>query len=128
MGLQFLELHPMSASPDRLLTFADPPALKPTDRLSILEFADIFGFTPAEMISAIGRNRRAVKKAFNSIPELAIRWCCSRAKVYIVLREAEFKLLDLSQPGKDKGKRLIPGHVVERIEESRMRSLPEKAA
>lgn len=98
-------------------------SLSPTDSLSILEYADIFGFTPEAVIEAIGRNRRAVKQSFYSIPGLAKRWCCSRAKVYAILREAGYKLLDLTIPGKDKGKRLIPASVVERIEQTRLRPL-----
>jgi len=102
-------------------------ALKPTDCLSILEFAELFGFTPAELIAAIERNRAALKRAFYSIQDLANRWRCARGTVYNVLRESEFKVLDLSHPGKDKGKRLIPGSVVERIEQRRMRPLFEAA-
>ena len=98
-------------------------SLSPTDALRISEFAEIFGFTSDAIIEAIGRNRRAVKAPFYSIPELAERWCCSRAKVYAILRDAGYKLLDLAIPGKDKGKRLIPASVVEQIERSRMRSL-----
>ena len=94
-----------------------------SDRLSILEFAEIFGFTPAELISAIERNRLAVKKPFYSIQDLAARWRCSRGTVYNVLRDSESKLLDLSD-GK-KGKRLIPAAVVEHIEQARMKPLPE---
>ena len=119
------------------------PELKPQDSLSILEFAELFGFTPAELITAIERNRHACKRPFYSIQDLAARWRCSRATVYNVLREAEFKLLDLSllkREGKedtatespreqaDKGKRLVPWSVVEQIEKKRMRSLVEMAA
>ena len=100
-------------------------SLKETDRLSIFEFAEIFGFLPAGLIAAIERNRLTIKKPFYSIQDLAARWRCSRGTVYNVLRESEFKLLDLSNRGKDKGKRIVPAAVVEQIEQGQMRSLSE---
>ena len=96
-----------------------------TDKLTVAEFADIFGFPVPAMIAAIERKRTAISKPFYTIPDLAIRWNCSRATVYNVLREAESKLLNLTRKGKDKGKWLIPAAVVERIEQARMESLPE---
>ena len=102
--------------------------LKAVARLTILEFAEIFGFTPTELISGIERNRFAIKRPFYSIRDLAARWRCSRGAVYNVLRESEFKLLDLCQDGKKKGKRLVPSAAVERIEQSRMRSLSDALA
>ena len=77
------------------------------------------------MIAVIDRKRRAISKPFFTIPELAVRWRCCRATVYNILREAEFKLFNLTRKGKDKGKWLIPAAVVERIEQARMESLPE---
>jgi hypothetical protein len=49
-----------------------------------------------------------------SIPELALRWRCSRGTVYNVIRGE--KVLDFAAPG-HKGKKLIPRDVVCRIEE-----------
>jgi hypothetical protein len=109
------------------ITYVGSPELKGTDNLSIHEFAEIFGFTAAALIDAINRNRRILRD-FNSIPFLAARWSCSRAKVYDVLHETDFKLLDFVQSGKEKGKRLVPRSVVEQIERSRMRSFSQQAA
>jgi len=97
---------------------------KVTDSLSVSEFADLFGFPASAVVAAIEHHRAALKKPFYSIPELARRWNCSRATVYNVLRESEFKLLDLSRKGKNKGHWNVPAAVVEHIERSRMRALP----
>jgi hypothetical protein len=128
-------IHPKT-SPRR--SYVGAVELKPSDRFSILEFAEIFGFTTGAFIDAIERNRSTIRRPFYSILDLATRWRCSRATVYNVLRESEFNLLDLSLPGRDKekrllpckkkGKRLVPNCVVERIEQGRMRSLSDQAA
>jgi hypothetical protein len=97
------------------------------DHLSVAEFADLFGFPAEAILSALERNCSAISKPFYSIPDLARRWCCSRASVYAILRESEFKLLDMRQRKKAKGKWNVPRAVVEQIEKSRMRSMPEKA-
>jgi hypothetical protein len=75
----------------------------------------------------VARQRRSYNKPFYSISELASRWNCSRAKVYEVLRESEFKILDLRTSGTDKGSRRVPASVVEALEKSRMASLEEAA-
>ena len=100
-----------------------PTLLKETDRLSVAELAAIFGFSASAFVDAINRNRQAINKPFYSIPELATRWNCSRATVYNILRESEFKLLNLSRKGKDKGKWNVPGVVVDRIEQARLEPL-----
>ena len=103
--------------------------LKETDSLSIAEFANLFGFLPSAVITAIERNRRAIKKLFYKISELAKRWDCSRATVYNILRESEFKSLNMASEGsKERNCWRIPASVVERIEQSRMERLPEIAA
>src|SRR5258706_16182525 len=94
--------------------------IKASDCISISELADVFGLPASALASAVERNRRAIKKPFYSIPELAKRWNCSRATVYNVLRESEFKLLSLSREGKEKGKWNVPASAVEHIEQSRM--------
>jgi hypothetical protein len=48
--------------------------------------------------------------------------------VYNVLRESEMKVLNLARKEKDKGKRNVPASVVEHIEKSRMKSIPESIA
>jgi hypothetical protein len=57
---------------------------------------------------------------FFSIPELAVRWRCSRGNVYNVLRGE--KMLDFAAPGR-RGKKLVSSSVVLRIEETKMRVL-----
>jgi hypothetical protein len=103
-------------------------SVKATDQITVAELPQIFGFPLTAIIAAIEKHKAGVSKPFYSIPDLATRWNCSRATVYNVLRETEFKLLDLSRQGKDKGKWLIPAAVVERIEQSRMERLPETTA
>jgi predicted DNA-binding protein YlxM (UPF0122 family) len=102
-----------------------PVPVVPLDKFSISELADIFGFPVSALVEAINRNRRAIKKPFYSIPELAKRWNCSRATVYNVLRESELKALNVAQKSAKKGKWNVPGSVVEHIEQSRMEAIPE---
>jgi hypothetical protein len=94
--------------------------IKASDCISISELADAFGLPATALASAVERNRRSIKKPFYSIPDLATRWNCSRATVYNILGESEFKLLNLSRQGKKKGKWNVPASVVEHIEQSRM--------
>lgn len=102
--------------------------LQETDSLTISQFADLFGFPVAAFLAAIERQRGALNKPYYSIPDLALRWRCSRGTVYAVIGESEFEVFDLSRPGANKGKKLIPGSVVEKIERARMRSLTKAAA
>lgn len=50
---------------------------------------------------------------FFSIPELAVRWRCSRGTVYNMIRGE--KVVDFAAPGR-KGKKLVPAEVVRGIE------------
>ena len=63
------------------------------------------------------------RQAFYSIPELAIRWRCSRGTVYNRLRFAGAKVLDFASAGK-KGKKLVPALTVFHIESRSMKGLP----
>jgi hypothetical protein len=83
--------------------------MKATDTLSIREFADLFGFTPEALLAAIENLGMKHPKPFFTIPDLALRWRCSRGNVYNVLRKHDVKLLDVN-------KRLVPAEAVERIE------------
>ena len=60
----------------------------------------------------------ATVQEFFSIPELAVRWRCSRGTVYNLIRGE--KVLDFAAPG-HRGKKLVPAVVVSRIEEASMR-------
>lgn len=102
--------------------------VKTTDCVSISELADVFGLPASALVSAVERNRQALKKPFYSIPDLAKRWNCSRATVYNVLRESELKALNVAQKNTKKGKWNVPAAVVERIEQSRMEPMPESVA
>lgn len=101
---------------------------KLTDCISISELADVLSLPATALISAIERSKRDIKKPFYSIPELADRWNCSRATVYNILKESEFKLLNLTREGKKKGHLNVPASVVERIEQSRMERLSDRPA
>jgi len=59
-----------------------------------------------------------VVQEFFSIPDLAMRWRCSRGTVYNLIRGE--KVLDFATPGR-RGKKLVPAIVVARIEEANMR-------
>ena len=59
-----------------------------------------------------------VQQDFFSIPELAMRWRCSRGTVYNLIRGE--KVLDFAPPG-HRGKKLVPSAVVSRIEQANMR-------
>jgi hypothetical protein len=93
--------------------------LDKSDSLTIADFAEVFGLPASAILIAIDRNRRNFNKPFYSIPELAERWHMSRAGVYNVLREHSALIVDFSQPGKSKGKKLVPASVVERIQGQR---------
>jgi len=104
-----------------------PVPLKETDTLKISEFADLFGFPASAVLTAIERQRRVINKPFYSIPDLTWRWNCSRATVYAVLKESEYKVLDLARLGKKRGPKGVAAHVVEQIEKDRMRPLEDAA-
>jgi hypothetical protein len=97
--------------------------LTPQDTLTINEFSELFGFPASAIIIAIERQRGSFAKPYYSIQDLRDRWRCSRATVYSVLAESEFKVLDLARKDKTKGKKLVPAAVVEKIERSRMKTL-----
>lgn len=63
------------------------------------------------------------QQAFYSIPELAIRWRCSRGTVYNRLRFAGAKVLDFATAGR-KGKKLVPALTVFQIESKFLKALP----
>lgn len=111
----------VSIAPTKLSACAIPghESLKESDRLTISEFADLFGFPAAAVLEAVERNRHAIKKPYYSIPDLATRWCMSRASVYNVLREHEARIVDFRGKSKAKGKRIVYADVVERIEKQR---------
>jgi hypothetical protein len=115
----------------RILASVRNQPIKETDSLTIAEYATLFGFTPAALIDAIYRNRRAIKKEFYSIADIAERWGVSRATVYNVLRESELRVLNIaSKSAAKRDKWCVPASVVEHIENRRMESFKhqEKAA
>lgn len=98
-------------------------------RFTISEFADMLGFPAAALNAIIAKNRAAIRKPFYNISQLADRWDCSRAQVYNILRETEFKVLNTaSKNSEERQSWRIPASVVEKIEQSRMERLPEVAA
>jgi hypothetical protein len=99
-----------------------------SDVYSVSEFADLLGFPVTAVLKIIERKKNR-NRDFYTISELAERWGCSRAKVYAVLRESEFKALNLAGEGnKHRDAWRIPRATVERIEQARMERLPEAAA
>jgi len=103
------------------------PVTAESDQLTIAQFADLFGFPPAAVLEAVRRQQKAITKPFYSIPDLAARWCMSRASVYNVLREHEARIVDFAASGKNKGKKVVYAEVVERIEKQRTKLIAEAA-
>ncbi len=99
-----------------------PKALTPQDSLTISEFADLFGFTPAAMLAAIERQRASTPRPFYTFKQLADRWNCSPQNIYNILRSHDAKAVDLSD-GKKRSKRLVPAETVARIERLRLKPL-----
>jgi len=62
------------------------------------------------------------QQPFYSIPELAVRWRCSRGTVYNRLRFAGAKVLDFATGGR-KGKKLVPALTVFQIESKYLKTL-----
>jgi hypothetical protein len=60
---------------------------------------------------------------YYSIPDLALRWRCSRGTVYNRLRFARAKVLDFSAAGR-KSKKLVPALTVFRLEAKYTKILP----
>src|SRR6266404_2217113 len=103
---------------------------RPTqERFTIAEFADMLGFPVAALNAIVVKNRTIVKKPYYNISQLAERWNVSRAQVYNILREAEYKVLNTASEDSEKRQSWrIPASVVEKIEQSRMEHLQEVAA
>ena len=99
------------------------------EKFTIAEFADMLGFPVTALRAIISKNRSGLKKPFYNIAQLAERWVISRAQVYNILRESEFKVLNTaSKDSKERQNWRIPALTVEKIEQSRMRQVPEVAA
>lgn len=98
-------------------------------KFTIAEFAEMLGFPVAALSAIIAKNRASIKRPFYNISQLADRWGCSRAQVYNILREAEYKVLNTaSKDSEERQSWRIPASVIEKIEQSRMERLPEVAA
>ena len=63
------------------------------------------------------------QQSFYSIPELAVRWRCSRGTVYNRLRFAGAKVLDFATEGR-KGKKLVPALTIFQIESKHLKAMP----
>jgi hypothetical protein len=98
-------------------------------KFTINEFADMLGFPVPALEAIIDKNRRAIRRPFYNITQLAERWECSRAQVYSIFRETEFKVFNVASQGSEKHQSWrILASVVEKIEQSRMARVPEAAA
>jgi DNA-binding phage protein len=102
---------------------------RPSEKFTVAEFAEMLGL-PVEAVKVIiAKNRTAIRRSFYNISQLAERWGVSRAQVYNILREADFKVLNIaSKSSEERQSWRIPASVVEKIEQSRMEHLPEVAA
>jgi hypothetical protein len=99
------------------------------ERFTIAEFADMLGIPVEALKVIIAKNRTVNRRPFYNISQLAERWNVSRAQVYNILREADFKVLNIaSKTSEERQSWRIPASVVEKIEQNRMEHLPEVAA
>ena len=88
-------------------------------------------YTLSQVAAATGSPERRLREklakaeqrqAYFSIPELAIRWRCSRGTVYNRLRSVGAKVLDFAANGK-KCKKVVPAAVVAEIECKKTRTI-----
>lgn len=69
----------------------------------------------------VAPNKGDCRQAFYTIPDLAERWHCSRAKVYSVLRGEV--VIDFAPRPARRGHKLVRNETVQRIEQQRMKVL-----
>jgi hypothetical protein len=104
-----------------------PQFLTPSDSIEIREVAEALNLPVTAILSAISKHRTELTKPYYSYEDLKLRWNCSIGTVYNVLNSYGGRVLDLGMPGKNRGKKLVPAAVVDRIEKQRSR-LAEPAA
>ena len=100
-------------------------SLKPTDSLTVQEFADIFGFTTKALIAAIEKQRMSLPKPFYSFKDLAARWCCTQQNIHNILRLYGVEVLDLRVEGKSRGRKIVHRDSVVRIEKQLTKIMPK---
>jgi hypothetical protein len=122
----------MSHKPEPCRTSGTSPTtsrFRSSGKFTVAEFAEMLGFPVEALNVIIVKNRTAYRRPFYNISQLAERWNVSRAQVYNILREADFKVLNIaSKTSEERQGWRIPASVVEKIEQSRMEHLPEVAA
>jgi hypothetical protein len=97
-----------------------------SDKFSVAEVADIFGFPVPALVAAMNRNIQSLHKPFYSISDLAARWNCSRATVLNILHESELKLFKASSRRATKRNLWrIPASVVKHVEDQRMQAMSD---
>ena len=123
--------HPKKPEPNRA-SGTSPSAhtqVLTQERFTIAEFADLLGLPVGALKLILTKNRTINTRPFYNISQLAERWRISRAQVYNILREADFRVLNVaSKTSEERQSWRIPVSVVEKIEQSRMEHLPEVAA
>ena len=103
-------------------------SLKSSDCVPIADLAEALRLPASALIEAVEKSRQALNRPFYTIAQLTKRWQCSRNTVSAILRDAEAKLMNLSNGNDKHGRWSIPASVVEHIEKSRMETLPEAKA
>jgi hypothetical protein len=96
--------------------------LTPETKLSVAEFADLFGFPPTAVISAVQNQRSKLSKPFYTLKDLTARWGCSRGTVASVLKSHSAIAMDLgtNRAKTKKSKKVFPAATILRIEKERM--------
>lgn len=87
--------------------------------LTISEFAEALNLPISAVISAVHKHRTDLNKPFYTYKDLKDRWRCSIGTVYNILDRYSARIVDFTDPGNKRGKKLVPLSEVSRIEKQR---------
>jgi hypothetical protein len=98
-------------------------------KYTLAELADLLGWPVTALNAIVAKRREAIDKPFYTITQLKDRWGCSRAQVYTILREAEYKAFNVaSKASQERQHYRISAAVIKQIEQSGSERIPEVAA
>jgi hypothetical protein len=73
----------LRVAPNHVTHSADVSRSSVEEKFTVAEFAEMLGLPVVAINAIIAKNRTAIKRPFYNISQLAGRWGCSRAQVYI---------------------------------------------
>jgi hypothetical protein len=94
-------------------------------KLSISEYADLFGFPAEAVLAAVQAQSHKLLKPWYTFQELAVRWNMTPQNVYNVMREYDAKVSYFTG-GKTRGKPQVSRDTVARIERQSSQLLEPK--